>query len=996
MSFNREPTRPSGAAKPWRRALLATAAALLPAALPPAAASAQPAATLLPNGQTITPTAAPGSSLRTLNPHLAAWPTWRPGQALNTALSPDGNTLLVLTSGYNLLNTPAGRQNAGKPDPTGSKEYVFVYDVSGALARAPKQRQVLQIPNAFYGLAWAPDGRAFYASGGGSDAVFKFTNETGAWAQQAAISLNHGPYADNLTGSAKLLGAFLGNGIGFQEKAVTGGIAVSADGGTVLVANTYNESVSVIDAVSNTVRWEYDLRPYRNTPALDGTPGGEEPFAVAIAASPTGGLIGIAGSVRDRELVVFPLGATPPDLGTLTRIKLPGTPLGMVLAQDGRTLYVAQDNADSVAIVDLITRAVTGAIDPAGAPGFPLNRRYRGLTPNNVALSPDGRTLYVTDGGANAVSIVDLTQSPPVTRGLVPTGWYPHAVAVSRKGGTLYVVNGRSNPMPNPRQPQPGFNQYVLQLEQAGLLAMPVPGADTLPALTAQVAHNNQYDQVEPDATRNLMITLRDHIKHVIYVIKENRTFDQILGDLNNGSNGDPKIAMYGKGITPNLHQIARNTVTLDNFYAAGEVSADGWPWATGGRESDIGVKTVPLNYANRGGNDDSAGLNRVVNVGYATLDDRVANFPSVDAFGGSLYLTLANAFPGGAANLLPGTANDFATDGPVGTLPERGFLWDSALRAGLTIRNYGFMVDLVRYFIPTFVGGLPTIENPAATGTRQAWAAIGALQPVTDIYFRGFDNAYPDVWRMEEWYREFQQYEANGNLPHLTLLRLMHDHTGQFCPAPYTDPACPAAGLNTPEMQEADNDYAVGKLAEIVSGSRYANDTMIFIIEDDAQDGPDHVNPHRSTAYVLGPYVKRGKIVSTHYSTVNMIRTIEDVLDVDHLSVNDANQLPMADIFSPIARPWRFRAVASPLLKDTGLVGKPNNTPVNAAAFAEGPTRTVRSGDWWARHTKGFDWSAEDRVPGAIYSRIEWEGMKPGQPYPVPQSTEGADADDK
>ena len=264
--------------------------------------------------------------------------------------------------------------------------------------------------------------------------------------------------------------------------------------------------------------------------------------------------------------------------------------------------------------------------------------------------------------------------------------------------------------------------------------------------------------------------------------------------------------------------------------------------------------------------------------------------------------------------------------------------------------------VDLTRYNIPVIVGGVPLIENPYASGTQVAWSSNPTLAPYTDIYFRGFDNSFPDTWRWEEWNREFQLYVAGNNLPSLSLVRFMHDHTGNFCPKPYTASSCPAAGLNTPELQTADNDYAVGKLIEAVANSQYAANTLIMVLEDDAQAGEDHVDAHRSTAYIVGPYVKQHRIVSTHYNTVNMLRTIEDVLGILPLNLNDSSQPPMADVFDPNQASWHYSAVASPSLKHTGL----NTASVH---YASGPDidpnlMPTHDQDWWAQRTLGYNWA--------------------------------------
>ncbi len=943
---------------------------------------------LLPDGQTITPYAIRGTVYQRLNPGLPDHPTYHAGQAVRTALSPDGNTLLVLTSGYNRLSYSGGT-NHGQPDPSASNEYVFVYDVSGAHAQSPVQTQVLQIPNSFCGMVWSPDGTRFYVSGGASDAVFSFGQSGGQWTQTSTIALNHASFSSKLTGNAALLGAFLSNGIGFVESSAAAGLAITPDGATLLVTNIYNDSVSAIDTASATVLWEYDLRPFNNTPAQTGTAGGEVPFGVAIGGSPATGYTAFVSSIRDREVVALPLAATPPAPGTLQRIKLPGTPNSMVLSADGSRLYVAQDNKDLVAAIDTASLAVVGEYDTVSVPGLlPISHKYTGAAPNGLALSPDGTKLYVTNGGANAVSVIDLTASGgPVPVTLLPTGWYPHSVAVSRDGTTLYVVNGKSDPGPNPNYEHPIFNQYVLQLEAAGLQTVPLPAAGDYPTLTAQVSSNNGYQTPESAHDRQVMAALHDKIQHIIYIIKENRTYDQVLGDLGNGANGDPKLTMFGAGVTPSLHGLASGFVTLDNFYCAGEVSGDGWPWSTAARESDFGVTTIPMNYAGRASSNDSEGDNRDNNVGLPA-SGRILAFPNISGIG-NLYEVLGNAFPGGFTNFLPGIANDFATDGPTGTPLQQGYLWDTAMRAGLSVRDYGMFVDIVRYNIPTFIGGIPLIENPYQTNTQVAWSSNPTLGPVTDIFYRGFDNAYPDTWRLEEWYREFQAYEANGNLPALSLVRLMHDHTGNFCPKPYTAPSCPAARLDTPEKQEADNDYAVGRLVESVAHSPFASNTLIFVLEDDAQDGPDHVDAHRSTAYVVGPYVRQNAVVSTHYNTVNMVRTIEEILGTDHLNLNDDHQGPMADLFDLNQPNWTFTATASNLLRNTGLIGLPGITH----HFAPGPQLTpTHDQDWWAKRTKGYDWSHEDRVPADAYNRTLWEGLKGGTPYP---GTHGATDDD-
>jgi hypothetical protein len=244
------------------------------------------------------------------------------------------------------------------------------------------------------------------------------------------------------------------------------------------------------------------------------------------------------------------------------------------------------------------------------------------------------------------------------------------------------------------------------------------------------------------------------------------------------------------------------------------------------------------------------------------------------------------------------------------------------------------------------------------------AYPSDPALIAITDPYFRGFDLKLPDFWREREWEREFAQYVAHKTLPALSLVRFMTDHTGDFGHA--------IDRVDRPEAQVADNDYALGMLVERVARSPYRNSTLIFVLEDDAQDGPDHVDAHRTTAYVAGPYVKRGAIVSQRYSTVNMLRTIEDILGIEPLSMFDATQRPMTDVFDLKKKMWSFAAAPSAALAQTDL-------PI-AKKAASAPFPYTHDVVYWQRATRGYDWSAEDRIDAAAYNRVLWDGLKGGQ----------------
>jgi len=300
--------------------------------------------------------------------------------------------------------------------------------------------------------------------------------------------------------------------------------------------------------------------------------------------------------------------------------------------------------------------------------------------------------------------------------------------------------------------------------------------------------------------------------------------------------------------------------------------------------------------------------------------------------------------------------------------------------------------------------GSIGTITNPIsdpfAAGVIQTTTANQLIfeNQFYDPYFRAFDQAYPDVWRFNEWNREFQQFVTNGNLPTLEMIRgLSHDHTGSFGQA--------LGGVNTPELQQADNDYAVGLLVQTVAQSPYANDTLIIIIEDDSQDGADHVDSHRATTYFIGPYVKQGAVVSTRYAQPNVLRTIEDIFGTEHINLNTSYAHPMTDLFDiKSSGKWSFSAVASTLLKPiltlpiaNGGLGFNPNTVTFAAGRDLKPTHDAK---YWEAKTRGFDFSGEDRVPTELYNRILWEGIK-GTPAPTVKTSfakvdDEKDTDDK
>jgi len=895
----------------------------------------------IPNsGQQLTPTAPTGATFVPLNPGFADHPQYLAGQAVTSVVSSDGKTLLVLTSGYNMLH-----DSCGHGIPAESTQFVFIYDIS---QNKPLQKQVIQIPNTYSGIVFDPSGTAFYVSGGVNDDVHIYSlGPNDLWAEQQGSPLALGHH---------------GAGVGLSVKPQAAGIAITKDGSKLVVANYYNDSISVLTKSQSgwRVASELDLRPGKEDPRNSGVPGGEYPLWVAIKGDDTAYI----SSIRDREIVVVNFTAQPK---VVARIRVPGQPNRMVLNASQSTLYVGQDNTDSVAVIDARSNQLVENIAVTAPSGLLSDRKsnLKGNDTNSVTLSHDEKLLYVTNGWMNDVAVIQLSSTPKQSKviGLIPTGWYPNSISFSADGKFTYVVNGKSPTGPNPgsclgltlekRSNCRAANQYNLQLIKAGLQSFPTPTPDALQALTQQVATNNNFKITLSAADSAKLAFLRRHIKHVIYIIKENRTYDQVLGDLEVG-NGDPNLTEFPEASTPNFHRLARNFVALDNFYDTSEVSFDGWSWSTAARSPDLVEKEVTINYAGRGTSYDTEGTNRDINVGYGTLAER----------------RNANPATPDDPDDLPGIANAAAPDAPDGE-NGAGYLWNAALRHHRSIRNYGFFIDLARYDVAHSQYKIPLLLDPASTKTQVAYPANTALAPFTDIYFRSFDNAFPDYYRFKEWAREFDTKFAKRGLPRLSLVRFMHDHTGDFSDA--------ILGVNTPELQVADNDYAVGLLAEKIAHSRYKNNTLIFVIEDDSQDGGDHVDSHRSVAFVIGPYVKQKAVVSASYTTLSMLRTIEEILGIGNLSLSDSSANLMVDVFDKKQKRWTYDAVPSALLYNTQL-------PLPPRPKAELPHPT-HDAAYWAAATKGMDFSVEDRLDPLVFNQLLWQGLMGSKPYPATSS---------
>jgi YVTN family beta-propeller protein len=639
-------------------------------------------------------------------------------------------------------------------------------------------------------------------------------------------------------------------------------IVRSPDGATLAASGDLADAVVLVDVASGTVSPR--IRVGRHPSGLAFSADGRSLFVANWAESS----VSVIDVASRRETAQIAVGLHPEML---------------LLSRDGKTVYVSETDDDSLGAIDVATQRRTSDVNVG-----PYLGKVYGASPTALARSPDGSRVFVTDAAANAVAVVDTSGASPRLTGAIPVGWYPTALVVEPGGGALDVIDGKGeSSRPNPQFDPFGKGAhardgYVAASEIGSVRRVPLGDEAALArGLAAVRAHagpelGNALAHASPPATTSLV---RRHgpIRHVIYIVKENRTYDQVLGDLPRG-NGDPKLTLFGAKVTPNQHALALRFGVLDNTFADAEVSADGHNWSMAAFANDYLERFWPPNYGSRR----------------------------------NLY--------------------DFE-DGAEGSTPHAGYLWNAALRAGISTRNYGeFTTELSMKPEPRIV------------------SHMAGLAEVTDPAFPGFDLAYSDVDRETEWAREFATYVANGNLPQLEIVRLPNDHTAGTSP-----------NRLTPSAYVAQNDLAVGRLVDAVSHSRYWRDTAIFIVEDDAQNGPDHVDDQRMPAYVVSAYAPGG-VLHVHHSTAGVVRTIELLLGLQPMSSYDAAARPLDDAFAGKAdlRPFDALAETTDLKRKNGV-----------AAYHAGESARL-------------DFSREDAVADGTLNDLIWHAVR-GAKAPIP-----------
>jgi DNA-binding beta-propeller fold protein YncE len=690
---------------------------------------------------------------------------------MSAVLSADGRFLLVLNAGYkppsiSVLDTKDGHE----------------------IGRTP-------VSDAWLGLALSPNGRTVWASGGSRGAIYEFSfDEKGDLKPTRTFEL--------VKPAERTHKDFIGD------------VAVSPDGRLLYACDLYHDSIVVVNPQSGMLieRFKTGRRPYR----ILFHPDGKSFFVTSWADSAMLHHQTSNGSV----LQTLRLGAHPTDMVWRER-RASSEEEGAEAGWKARIFVSAANtnNVYAVAVSDSGDMRTAETINVSSTPLHPL-----GMTPSALALSADQNRLYVVCSDANAAAVVDVTEARSHVLGFIPTGWYPTA-AKALADGRLVVLNGRGpRSYPNPNGPNPTVRpalvhggaplEYVGRIQTGSASIIPPITEEQLRSYTADVLSNSPYNDEKLDSQPAGI----PPIEHVLYIVKENRTYDQILGDIGKGES-DPSLCLFKENVSPNHHKLAREFVLFDNFYVNGDVSADGHNWSTSAIANDYVVKLWPNSYAGRRKHYDYEG-------------------------------------------------------GEPAALPPAGYIWTSAAARGVSMRNYGYWAA--------------NLAQPGADGVQVESVRDPVLAKVTNMKYRSFDLDYPDVKRAQTFLDDLADFDKTGSMPALMLMRLGNDHTSGTTP-----------GKIAPLSSFADNDYALGMIVEGFSKSKFWKNTAIFVLEDDAQNGPDHIDSHRSAAYVISPYTHTGAINSTMYNTTSMLRTMELILHLRPLTHFDAGARPMLNCFS-------------------------------------------------------------------------------------------------
>jgi YVTN family beta-propeller protein len=582
----------------------------------------------------------------------------------------------------------------------------------------------------------------------------------------------------------------------------------------------------------------------------------------------------------------------------------------------GRWIVCANAASDNLSVIDTRTDSVVETIWTKQSP-----TDLFGASPNALTFDTKGQRLYVANGTQNAVAVIDFDPGESKLLGLIPVGWFPGAIAFDAKLDQLCVANIKGITPEKRFLRELGGHGFNSHQYYGSVSLVPVPDKRALARLSAAVWKNYRREQLEiaklPPRPAQPARPVPERIgepsvfKHVVYIIKENRTYDQVLGDDKRG-NGDPSLCIFGERITPNQHKMVRDFVLLDNTYCNGILSADGHQWSTTGFSTDYMEKSFagfPRSYPDGMGEDEA---------------DALAYSPA-------------------------------------------GFIWDNALKHGKTLRNYGeFAEPKVRWRDPK-KKGTPDFLSCYRTWTGESNLVVFAsapmiesIRPYQPTNYVGWEMSVPDQYRADFIIRELKEFEARGEFPNLTIICLPNDHTSGT-----------SKGAPTPAACVADNDLAFGRIVEAISHSKFWKETVIFAIEDDPQDGWDHVSGYRTTAYCISPYTKRGAVVKTQYNTTSMLRTMEQILGLPPMNQFDATATPMFDCFTNTPDFTPFVALTNNVPLDQM---NPDPKKLSDPLLRKNALVSAR-----------LNFRQVDAAPEDVLNRILWHAMKgSAAPYPT------------
>ena len=829
-------------------------------------------------------------------------PGMRP-QAL--ALSPDGRLLVTAgkthdlvvlepQSGKVLQRVPLPSEKQLQPAPKAVSEHILQPDEEGQLS--------------FTGLAFAPDGsRIYLANVDGSIKVFGVGKDgTVAGLFTMPLPLANAPR---------------------RKPEIPAGLAVSRDGKRLYVALNLSNRLAELDAATGKVLrlWDVGVEPFgvvlAGHKAYVSNWGGRRPDANSVTGPAGQGTLARVDPVRyiasEGSVSVIDLRSGTGE----SKVQSPKSEVltglhasALSLSPNGRWLVVANAGSDTLSVIDTRKDRVVETLCARQNPGDLF-----GAQPNALVFDKSGKRLYVCNGTQNAVAVFDFAPGSSKLLGLIPVGWFPGAVVCDARRNALYVANikGVASTLTLNRRKHAGNNTHQYR---GSLSRVPVPSARELAGYTAAALANMRYPLLkeaalppragQPPRPVPERAGEPSVFRHVVYIIKENRSYDQVLGDMKEG-NGDPSLCIFGERVTPNQHKLAREFVLLDNTYCSGILSADGHQWA------DTAIAT---DYMERS----------------------FAGFP--------------RSYPDGMED----------DDVDALAYSPAGFIWDNAVAHGKTLRDYGeFGITETRWKDPAKKGSPEFLDyyRQFTTGMDEieirSRPAIESLRPYLATNTVGWDLSIPDVFRAAQFIGELKRFEERGSFPNLSIICLPNDHTSGT-----------KARFPTPAAQVADNDLALGQIVEALSRSRFWPQTCIFVIEDDPQDGWDHVSGFRTTAYVASPYTRRGVTVGTQYNQTSLVWTLELMLGLPPLNQLDATATPMSDCFTNAPDLTPFAAVPNNIALD-----RMNPEPKKISD-------PLLRKDAYASARLPLD--QPDQCPEDLLNRILWHAMKdPRAPYP-------------